>query len=111
MTGFASASRHVACSDPDIDVGFLDTEVLQEWRGWVEWALDREFSWDRLKRALNRMYRDNEDVQTEVERFLEQMPYSMERIYEQIPEDKLNAYQQRALEETVSLAREFFVAT
>ena len=111
MTGFASASRHVSCPDPDIDVGFLDTEVLQEWRGWVEWALDREFSWDRLKRALNRMYRDNEDVQTEVERFLEQMPYSMERIYEQIPEDKLNAYQQRALEETVSLAREFFVAT
>ena len=111
MDGFTSASQDVDCSDPGIDVGFLDTEVLREWRGWVQWALGREFSWERLKRALNRMYRDNGEVQTEVDRFLEHMPYSMERVYEKIPEDKLTAYQQRALEETVALAREFFVAT
>ena len=111
MQGFTAAGQDIDCSDPGIDVGFLDTEVLREWRGWVQWALGREFSWERLKRALNRMYRDNDNVQTEVERFLEHMPYSMERIYEQIPEDKLDAYQRRALEETTALAREFFVAT
>ena len=111
MEGFSSASQEIDCSDPGIDVGFLDTEVLQEWRTWVQWALNREFSWERLKRALNRMYRDNDAVQSEVDRFLENIPYSMEKVYEKIPEEKLAAYEKRAVAGTVTLAREFFVAT
>ena len=111
MNGFETASREIDCSDPGIDIGFLAVETLQEWRTWVQWALNREFSWERLKRALNRMYRDNEAVQFEVDRFLENIPYSMEKVYEKIPEQELTAYQERAVAGTVALAREFFVAT
>ena len=111
MEGFAPANQAIDCSDQALEVGFLETEVRLEWRGWVQGFLGREFSWDRLKRALNRMYRDNDDVQSEVDRFLEHMPYSMERVYEKIPEEKLTAYQERALEETVSLAREYLIGT
>ena len=111
MAGFGPANQALDCSDQALEVGFLETEVLLEWRGWVQGFLGREFSWDRLKRALNRMYRDNDDVQSEVDRFLEQMPYSMEKVYEKIPEEKLAAYQERALQETVSLAREYLIGT
>ncbi|MCH7713605.1 MAG: zinc dependent phospholipase C family protein [Chloroflexi bacterium] len=111
MEGFTPATQAIDCSDPALEVGFLETEVLLEWRGWVQGFLGREFTWDRLKRALNRMYRDNDDVQSEVDRFLEQMPFSMEKVYEKIPEEKLAAYQERALEETVSLAREYLSGT
>jgi len=111
MGGFQPATQAIDCSDQALEVGFLDTEILVEWRDWVQWFLGREFTWDRLKRALNRMYRDNDDVQSEVDRFLEHMPYSLDRVYEKIPEGKLETYQQRAVEETVSLAREFMIAT
>ena len=43
--------------------------------------------------------------------FLDYLPDSMERIYAKIPEEKLTAYHQRAVAETVALAQEFFVAT
>ena len=107
MEGFAPATEAIDCSDQGLEVGFLETELLLEWRDWVQGFLGREFSWDRLKRALNRMYRDNDDVQIEVDRFLEHMPYSMEKVYEKIPEEKLTTYQERALAETVALAREY----
>ena len=64
-------------------------------------------SWERLKRALNRMYRDNDDVQQSVERFLEAMPHSLDRVYEKVPEELLDTYQQRVLEETIFHAREY----
>jgi len=107
MKRFAPASQAIDCSDQALEVGFLETEVLLEWRGWVQGFLGREFTWERLKRALNRMYRDNDGVQTEVDRFIEHMPYSMEKIYEKIPEEKLDTYQERALAETIALAREY----
>ena len=57
------------------------------------------------------MFRDNDAVQGEVDLFLDYLPDSMERIYAKIPEEKLTAYHQRAVAETVALAQEFFVAT
>ena len=69
--------------------------------------MGRDFSWDRLKRAMNRMYRDNDEVQRTVDKFLQEMPYSLERIYEKIPEERLETYQAQVLAQTVSHAREY----
>ena len=107
MNGFHQAAEDIVCSDQLVDVAFLEGDVLNEWREWVHRFMGWEFSWDRLKRALNRMYRDNDDVQQSVDRFLESMPYSMERVYEKVPEELLDTYQQRVLEETIFHAREY----
>jgi HPt (histidine-containing phosphotransfer) domain-containing protein len=69
-----------------------------------------EFDWERLKRALNRMYRDNDDVQQSVGEFLERMPSSLEEVYEKIPEARVEAYRQRAVAATVAQIREFVPA-
>ena len=89
-----------------VEVGFLDEVQLQEWCDWVSRFLTWEFSWDRLKRALNRMYRDNEAVQNTVQNFIENMPGSLDQIYEKIPRVKIEAYQQGALKETLAQVRE-----
>ena len=34
---------------------FLQDELIDEWRGWVARLLGWDFTWERLKRALNRM--------------------------------------------------------
>ena len=66
-----------------------------------------EFTWDRLKGALNRLYRDDEKVQNTVERFLNGMPGNMEQLYQKVPEADVSAYQERALAATVALVKEF----
>ena len=107
LTGYHSAAEAMICADQGVEVEFLEAEVLQEWRDWVRRFIGWDFSWDRLKRALNRMYRDNDDVQQTVDRFLQGMPQSLERVYEKIPEEKLTAYRKQVLEETVAAAREY----
>ena len=89
-----------------VEVGFLDGDQLKEWRDWVSRFLSWDFTWDRLKRALNRMYRDDGAVQNTVDNFIENMPGSLEEIYERIPQVKIDAYQQGALKETLAQVRE-----
>ncbi|MCH7620318.1 MAG: zinc dependent phospholipase C family protein [Chloroflexi bacterium] len=97
-------------SDSEVAVAFLEEEVLREWRSWVSRFLGWDFSWDRLKRALNRMYRDDDGVQRVVDNFLERMPESLERIYEKVPREKIETYQERVITETLSQAREYLGA-
>ena len=89
-----------------VEVGFLEFDQLQEWRDWVSRFVSWEFSWDRLKRALNRMYRENDTVQGAVETFIDNMPDSLDQVYEKIPRVKIDAYQQGALEETLIQVRD-----
>jgi len=107
MPAFPQATAALACAESGVSVAFFDDQVLQEWRAWVQRFLGWEFSWQRLKRAMNRMYRDNAEVQVVVDQFLEEMPRSLERVYAKIPEEKLAAYQQQALDMTLALAREW----
>ena len=91
----------LADADVGVEVSFLDSGTLPEWRQWVWRFLGWDLTWDRLKRALNRMYRDNEGVQQTVDNFIRAMPGSLERVYDKIPRDKIDAYQREALEETL----------
>ncbi len=84
-----------------VDVGFLEEASLQEWGGWVQEFLGWGFSWDRLKRALNRMYRDDDSVQRVTEAFIQELPSSLERVYSKIPRKTIDAFQEKALEETL----------
>ena len=90
---------------------FLQDELIDEWRGWVARLLGWDFTWERLKRALNRMYRDDAEVQQVVDGFLAEMPRSLERVYEQIPPALIDDYRRRVIDETKIQAREFLSAT
>jgi len=92
-----------------VDMEFLDAELIQEWQEWVARFMAWDFTWDRLKRALNRMFRDNDDVQQVVELFVKQIPGSMDRVYAKIPQKMITAYQDRVLEETLAQVREYLV--
>ena len=88
------------------EVGFLGVEALEEWKEWVGRFVVREFSWERLRRSLNRMYRGDDEVQQAVDGFLDEMPGSLEQVYQRIPRERIDAYQQRVLEETVVQVQE-----
>ena len=92
-------------------LGFLEDELIDEWRGWVARLLGWDFTWERLKRALNRMYRDDAEVQQVVDGFLAEMPRSLERVYERIPRALVDDYRRRVIDETKIQAREYLSAT
>ncbi len=92
----------LADADVGVEIEFLNEVSLREWREWVSRFLGWDLSWDRLKRALNRMYRDDDGVQDTVDAFIQEMPASLERVYDKIPRKTIDSYQQKALEETLA---------
>jgi hypothetical protein len=107
VRGPLDAGHAVSCGDTGVSVTFFEEGLLSQWKERVSSFVRREFEWSRLKFALNRMYRDNDDVQMTVDRFLERMPQSLEEVYERIPEAKVENYRQEAVSATIAHVREF----
>ena len=107
MEGFTHAGNVICDGEQGVEIEFLEAEVLAEWRQWVARFMSWEFDWERLKRALNRMYRDNDDVQQLVDRFLAEMPDSLEEVYTKVSREQLAAYRERALNQTLLQVKEY----
>ncbi|NQW22097.1 MAG: zinc dependent phospholipase C family protein [SAR202 cluster bacterium] len=107
ISGDTHPEKWLACSEHDVSMPFFKDGLLTEWKDRVGRFQVWEFTWERLKGALNRLYRDDEDVQKTVGRFLEGMPRSLEQVYEKVPEGEVSAYQKRALAATIAQVREF----
>ena len=111
MDGFTHAGSVICNGEQGVEIAFLDADVLGEWRQWVARFMSWEFDWERLKRALNRMYRDNNDVQQLVDRFLAGMPDSLEEVYAKVPPGELADYRERALNQTLLQVKEYLGET
>ena len=109
--GLSDQNQAIADVETMPALEFLQEELIDEWRGWVARLLGWDFTWERLKRALNRMYRDNGEVQLVVDGFLDQMPQSLERVYERVPRELIDNYRQQVIHETKVQAREYLSAT
>ena len=107
ISGDSHPEKWLACSDHNVSMPFFEEGLLGEWKDRVGRFQVWEFTWERLKGALNRLYRDDDDVRKTVEQFLEGMPRNMEALYEKVPEANVSAYQERALAATITQVREF----
>ena len=107
LNGLARAGEVICSGEQGVDIQFIEPEVLAEWRQWVARFMSWEFDWQRLKRALNRMYRDNADVQDMVDQFLTDMPQSLEAVYERVPYEKVENYRQAAVAQTLLQIKEY----
>ena len=97
--------------DPTVELKFLEAKLLAEWRQWVSRFLSRDFSWERLKRALNRMYRDDDDVQQLVDNFLLNIESGLDDIYDKIPRATIQTYQDRVSTESIRQIKEHLSET
>lgn len=111
LAGFAANDGSLADGERDVTVPFLAAATLAEWRQWVTRFMGWDFDWERLKRALNRMYRDNDQVQQAVDHFLAGMPATLEAVYAQIPRAKLAAYQEQAVQQSLQQVKEYLGET
>ena len=93
-------------SEIGVQIEFIDSETLSSWRVWVSDFVARPFSWDRLSFLAQRMYRDNQDVQVEVESFLSSLNSSLEKVYDRVPKEKLREFRKNAVVESARLIKE-----
>ena len=97
-------------ADSHIDVGFLDTNTLNEWRTWVSEFTTWEFTWERLKILTRRMYKDDPQAGTMVNHFLSRMPDSLEDIHDKISRNTIKNYQSTAIHESVRFMEQYLNA-
>ena len=82
-----------------IDVGFISSETLGEWRDWVVPFLGREFSWDRLRFMARRIAGrdDGHPAHAVASDFLEAIPANLDRLYGSVPYSQLESFKQNSV--------------
>ncbi len=93
-------------SEIGVQVEFIDSVTLSSWRVWVSDFVARPFSWDRLSFLAQRMYRNSQEVQVEVESFLSSLSASLEKVYDRVPKQKLKEFRENAVFESARLIKE-----
>ena len=99
--------QHLQGSETEVDIGFLDGEQLAQWREWVVNFTTWDFTWERLRFATRRMYRDDPDASKIAEDFLLSMPDSLEELYGLVSRDEIATYRNKAISESVRMVKEY----
>ena len=99
----------LATATDGVDVGFIPSETLADWREWVLSFLERGFSWDRLQFMARRVAAGDEGHPAHMvaDRFLKSMPGSLERLYQTVPRRNLADFKQRAAEALVRVVDDY----
>jgi hypothetical protein len=98
-------------AEAGVDIGFVEAETLAEWRLWVQRFNSWEFSWERLSRALRRMYGDDEEALAMAQEFIDNMPQSLEKVYEMVTPQRIASYREEAVTTSMELIEEYLDAS
>ena len=93
----------------EVDIGFLDTETLGQWRDWVFNVVERGFTWERL-RFMSRRIAAGDDVraaETFVDEFIEGMPTSLDQVYALVPRSTVADFRTSAVGHLVAAVGEY----
>ena len=92
-----------------IDVGFLPTQTLYDWREWVVSSLSRGFTWERLRFMAGRISRGDEShpAHALADEFVRGVPNGLASLYAYVPEESLAEYRERAVDALVGAVEEY----
>ena len=93
----------------DIEVGFIPTDTLSDWREWVVSGLNREFTWERLRFMAGRISRGDEShpAHTLADEFVRGVPEGLASLYDHVPEESLDEYRERSVDALVKTIEEY----
>ncbi len=92
-----------------IDVGFIPQQTISLWRNWLLMAIDKRFDWTRLYFMARRFSSSTDEATTLriCEEFLESAPRGLERIYEGVPRERVLAYKEHTVQETIRVVESY----
>ena len=98
-------------AETGVELGFIDSDTLAEWRRWVQQFNSWEFSWERLARALRRMYGDDPEAASMAQQFIDDMPRSLEQVYDLVTPQRIASYRESAITSSMELIEEYLDAS
>lgn len=103
----ADLISHLAVDD--IEVGFIPTDTLSDWREWVVSGLNREFTWERLRFMAGRISRGDEShpAHALADQFVRGVPEGLASLYDHVPEESLDEYRERSVDALVKTIDEY----
>ena len=107
LDGMGQVRSLLEGSESGVEIGFISAETLSRWREWVIEFTTWEFSWERLRFLVGRMYRDDSHAMEEVEQFLHCVPSNLERVYNVVSADTIADYRHKAVAESIRLIKEY----
>jgi hypothetical protein len=110
MNGLETVQQLLNTSaEEDLDTPFIPHDLLRNYRIWLQEFVTWEFTWDRLRFAAQRIYREgplHDQALIEAEAFLADIPQSLESLFERMPRQRLQTYVGRVTELSLALAKE-----
>ena len=102
QTAVACRPRLGATTD-GIEIGFIPSATLADWREWVVSAIDGGFTWDRLRFMARRIALgdDAHPAHRVADDFIRDMPDSLEDLYELVPRSNLLDFKEQTVDELV----------
>ena len=92
--------------EPEVEVDFIDTATLKQWRGFVCTAAGREPSLAFFPLFAQRFLLPRQKLDPELlERFLSAMPAKLEEAIQYVTPQRLAAFRQKAIIQSVAAAR------
>lgn len=90
-------------ANQDIEIGFIPSETLYEWRDWILSFMERGFTWERLRFMARRIASGEEEHPAHklVDDFVDDVDTGLAQLYEAVSIDDLNAYRNRTVESLV----------
>ena len=109
LGGLETLRPHIAHAEKDVDVGFISSDTMCEWREWIEGTLSWSFTWERLRfmarRVVARRADETDRTQEMVEEFLESVPRGLDRIYETIDRQLFEEFRERTIGDLMEFSR------
>ena len=112
LGGLETLRPYMAKAEEDVDVGFIASDTMCEWRQWIEGTLSWGFTWERLRFMARRVVargavQVTDRTQEMVDEFLESVPLGLERIYATIDRQLFEEFRERSIEDVMGFAREY----
>ena len=111
LGGLETLRPHIAQAEKGVEVGFIASDTMCEWREWIEGTLSWSFTWDRLRfmarRVVARRADETNRTQDMVEEFLESVPRGLDRIFETIDRQLFEDFRERSISDLMEFSREY----
>lgn len=104
-----SNQHQLRAATSEVDIGFIPSETLFDWRDWILGFLDRGFTWDRL-RFMARRIAQGEEVHPAygvVDEFVQDVSGGLDQLFEIVSRRDLADYREGTVESLVHLVGDY----
>ena len=88
-----------------VEVGFIDSDLLQQWQQVVISRSGRELPWERFRSFVSRVYREAEEE--DVDWIMTRVPAMLEKVRSYVGDEEVRAFREAAIQDFVRSATEY----